>query len=313
MSFFHNSLLTVSRFISALGQSCRAPFLNFKRRLPFFLQLMRLHRPVGIYLLLWPTLTALFIAAQGWPEPNLLFIFIAGTVLMRSAGCCINDYADYDLDGRVLRTRDRPLVKNQVKRGEALLLFAGLCITAFILVLFTNTLTLYLSVAGAIIVVIYPFMKRYTHLAQLVLGAAFSWGILLAFTAQLNALPIHVSLLFIANYLWIIAYDTQYAMVDREYDIQIGIKSTAILFADADKIVIGFLQLLFIITLILSAARFDLGFWFYLGLSGASVLLLYQQFLIRHREPSACFAAFLNNNWVGAVIFMGTFLHYLIG
>jgi len=254
---------------------------------------------------------ALWIAAQGWPKPHLLFIFVMGTIIVRSAGCCINDFMDKNIDGEVARTRSRPLVTGALKRQEALYVFAILVLIGFILVLFTNKLTIALSIPAILIVIVYPLMKRYTNLPQIVLAIAFSMGILMAFSAQTGKIPLPAYLLFVANCLWTIAYDTQYAMVDREYDINIGVKSTAILFGDADKVIIGMLQGLFIMAMILTAKQFLLGFWFYASLGLSTMLFFYQQYLIRYREPQKCFAAFVNNNWVGATIFIGVFLHFV--
>ena len=281
----------------------RQHFPVFYRRFPDFWRLMRMHRPIGVFLLLWPTLWCLWIAARGLPDLHLLVIFVLGTVLMRAAGCCINDYADRDFDPHVLRTRDRPLATGRVRPAEALKLCAGLSLLAFILVLFTNGLTIAMSLGGLGLALLYPFTKRFTHLAQLFLGAAFSWGGLMAFTAQTGTLPAPAWLLYAANFLWTVVYDTQYAMVDREYDLKIGVKSTAILFGAADRLVIGILQLTFLGAMLLSAQYFDLGAWFHLGLLLAAGLFLYQHWLIRRREPQPCFRAFLNNHYVGMVIF----------
>ncbi|MEY4642332.1 MAG: hypothetical protein RLZZ227_2326 [Pseudomonadota bacterium] len=276
------------------------------RRAPDFWHLMRMHRPIGIYLLLWPTLWCLWIAAQGLPDWELLLIFILGTICMRAAGCCINDYADRNFDGHVKRTKDRPIVSGRIRPKEALLTCAVLCLVAFLLVLLTNWLTVLMSFGGLAIALLYPFAKRHTHLAQLVLGAAFSWGGLMAFTAQTGTLPIHAWLLYIANVLWTVVYDTEYAMVDRDDDRKIGVKSTAILFDDADRFIIGFLQLMFLATMSLSAQHFNLGGWFQLGLVIAGLLFVYHQVLIFKRERDKCFRAFLHNHWVGLVIFIAT-------
>ena len=230
---------------------------------------------------------------------------------MRSAGCCVNDFADYKIDGKVDRTQARPLAKGTLTRKDAILCFSALSVVSFFLVLLTNEKTIILSFAAVALVAIYPFMKRFTNLPQLVLGIAFSWGILMAFSAATTEVPQAAYLLFVANCLWTVAYDTQYAMVDREFDIKIGVKSTAILFGDADKIIIACLQGMFIIAIALAGRQFELGTPFYLSLIVASALLAYQQFLIRDRLPGPCFKAFLNNNWVGAVIFCGIFLSYL--
>ncbi len=230
---------------------------------------------------------------------------------MRSAGCCVNDFADHKIDGRVGRTLQRPLATGALTRKDAILCFITLSVLSFILVLFTNQKTILLSFAAVALVAIYPFMKRFTNLPQLVLGLAFSWGILMAFSAATESVPQAAYLLFVANCLWTVAYDTQYAMVDREFDIEIGVKSTAILFGDADKLIIACLQAMFIVSIALAGRQFELGTPFYLSLIVASGLLAYQQFLIRDRLPGPCFKAFLNNNWVGAVIFIGIFLSYL--
>lgn len=284
----------------------RERFPVFHARFPDFWRLTRMHRPIGIFLLLWPTLWCLWIAAGGFPDPGLLVIFILGTVLMRAAGCCINDYADREFDPQVARTRDRPIARGKVRPGEALKLCAALCLAAFLLVLLTNRLTVYMAFGGLALALLYPFTKRFTHLAQLFLGAAFSWGGLMAFTAQTGELPVHAWLLYVANFIWTVVYDTEYAMVDREYDLRIGVKSTAILFAEADRFVIGMLQIFFLVTMWLSAKHFDLDLWFKYGLLVAGALFIYQQYLIREREPDACFRAFLNNNYVGLAVFLFT-------
>ncbi|MGA0806805.1 MAG: 4-hydroxybenzoate octaprenyltransferase [Pseudohongiellaceae bacterium] len=283
----------------------------FWRRAPDFWQLMRMHRPIGIYLLLWPTLWCLWIAAQGAPDLKLLVIFVLGTILMRAAGCCINDYADRSFDGHVKRTRERPLASGRIAPREALLTCMVLCVLSFVLVLFTNRLTLLMSVGGLALALVYPFMKRHTHLAQTVLGAAFSWGGMMAFTAQTGTLPVQAWLLYVANVLWTVVYDTEYAMVDRDDDIKLGLKSTAILFADADRVIIGMLQALFLLTMSLSAQHFALGWVFQLGLVVAAGMFVYQQQLIRARERDGCFKAFLQNNQVGLVIFAATALDLL--
>ena len=289
----------------------RAQFPELYNKLPALIDLTRLNRPVGIYLLLWPTITALWVASEGFPSFSLFIIFVLGTAVMRSAGCCVNDFADYNIDGKVLRTEKRPIPRGALKRQDAFLCFFVLSAIGFLLVLLTNWKTVLLSFGAVALIAIYPFMKRYSNLPQLVLGLAFSWGILMAFTAKINEIPQAAYLLFIANALWTIAYDTQYAMVDREFDVRIGVKSTAILFGDADRLIIGVLQGMFIITLWLAARQFQMGTIFYASLGVASLLLIYQQYLIRHRLPGPCFKAFINNNWVGAVIFTGAFLNYL--
>ena len=289
----------------------RSRFPEFYSKLPAFAELTRANKPVGIYLLLWPTISALWIAEEGFPRFSLLFIFVVGTVLMRSAGCCVNDFADHKIDGKVARTERRPLATGSLTRKDAFLCFAVLSLVSFALVLMTNERTIILSFSAVALVAVYPFMKRFTNLPQLVLGIAFSWGILMAFSAATGDVPQSAYLLFVANCLWTIAYDTQYAMVDREFDIKIGVKSTAILFGDADKIIIGSLQVMFILALILAGRQFELGTFYYLSLVIASGLLAYQQYLIKDRLPGPCFESFLNNNWVGAVIFIGVVLSFI--
>ncbi|MEM0955643.1 MAG: 4-hydroxybenzoate octaprenyltransferase [Pseudomonadota bacterium] len=274
-------------------------------RMHAYLQLIRFDRPIGTLLLLWPTLWALWLAADGVPPLKLLLIFSLGTLLMRSAGCAVNDLADRNLDGAVARTRERPLVTGAVSPQEAISVCAALGLMAFVLVLFTNTLTIVLSFAGAALAACYPFMKRHTHLPQLVLGAAFSWSIPMAFAAVSDALPPTLWLVFIANLMWTVAYDTEYAMVDREDDLKVGIKSTAILFGELDRHIIAAIQALTVTALVLVGQRFDLGVAYFASLLVCAALFVHQQKLIRNREPAACFQAFLNNNWVGAAVFVG--------
>jgi 4-hydroxybenzoate polyprenyltransferase len=283
-----------------------------KDRLIQYSHLMRLNRPVGIYLLLWPTLWALWIAGEGHPDLLVVFVFVSGVVLMRSAGCVINDYADREFDPHVERSRDRPIAAGRVKPKEALALFAVLCLGAFGLVLLMNELTIWLSLAGVILAASYPFMKRYTHLPQVYLGAAFGWAVPMAFAAQTGSVPKLAWLLFVATVLWATVYDTMYGMVDREDDIKIGIKSTAVLFGEADRTIIAIIQLLFLGALLLIGQAADLGGYYYFGVLLAAALSIYQQYLIRNREPEYCFQAFLNNNWLGAAVFSGLVLHYLV-
>jgi 4-hydroxybenzoate polyprenyltransferase len=289
----------------------RSRFPELYIKLPAFAELTRANKPIGIYLLLWPTISALWIAEEGFPRFSLLFIFVIGTALMRSAGCCVNDFADYKIDGKVTRTQRRPLAVGSLTRKDAFLCFAVLSLISFALVLMTNERTITLSFAAVALVAVYPFMKRFTHLPQLVLGIAFSWGILMAFSAATGDVPQSAYLLFVASCLWTVAYDTQYAMVDREFDVEIGVKSTAILFGDADKVIIGSLQVMFILAMILAGRQFELGTFYYLSLVIASGLLAYQQYLIKDRLPGPCFESFLNNNWVGAVIFIGVLLSFI--
>ena len=289
----------------------RSRFPELCIKLPAFAELTRANKPIGIYLLLWPTISALWIAEEGFPRFLLLFIFVVGATLMRSAGCCVNDFADHKIDGKVVRTERRPLVLGTLTRKDALLCFALLSLISFGLVLMTNEKTIVLSFAAVALVAIYPFMKRFTNLPQLVLGIAFSWGILMAFSAATGNVPQAAYLLFVANCLWTVAYDTQYAMVDREFDIKIGVKSTAILFGDSDKVIIGILQVMFILAMVFAGIQFELGTSYFLSLIIASGLFTYQQYLLKDRLPRLCFEAFLNNNWVGAVIFIGVLLSFI--
>ncbi|SDL56072.1 4-hydroxybenzoate polyprenyltransferase [Franzmannia pantelleriensis] len=275
------------------------------KRLPDFLRLTRLDRPIGTWLLMWPTLWALWLAAEGLPSRDILLIFIAGVYAMRAAGCVINDYADRHVDGHVKRTRDRPLATGRISEQEAKGLFASLVAVAFLLVLFTNLFTILLSIGGVILAFIYPFMKRYTHFPQVFLGAAFSWAIPMAFGAVLGHVPPEAWLLFAANVAWTVAYDTQYAMVDRDDDLKIGIKSTAVLFGRADKLIIGLLQLVTLGLLGWVGLRLALGAFYWLGLAAMAAIFVYQQWLIHDRSRERCFQAFLNNHWAGLVLFAG--------
>ena len=272
--------------------------------------LTRLHRPIGILLLLWPTGWALWVAAQGWPDWPVLLVFVLGVVLMRSAGCVINDFADRHFDPQVSRTRDRPIASGKVTPKEALLLFSALCLLAFLLVLTMNRLTIYLAFGALALAAVYPFMKRYTHLPQVVLGMAFGWSIPMAFAAQTGEVPRVAWLLYVINVLWSVIYDTMYAMVDREDDLKAGVKSTAVLFADADRIIIGILQGLMLLALVLLGRQLELPGVYFMALVVVLGLSAYQQYLIRDREPAACFKAFLNNNWLGFAVFAGFFLSY---
>lgn len=294
-------------------QITRAANSAAMERLEQYARLVRLDRPIGILLLLWPTLISLWIAAQGWPDTRVLVIFILGVVLMRSAGCAINDYADRHIDGSVARTKNRPLVSGKVSAKEALAVFAVLSLCAFGLVLLLNKLTILLSLVGVVLAASYPFMKRYHFLPQVHLGAAFGWTVPMAFTAQANELTPITWLLFIATLLWTTAYDTMYAMADREDDLKIGVKSTAILFGPLDKKMIGVLQLMLIATLLLIGQRAELSGFYYTGVAAAGVFAIWQQYLIRERNPQACFQAFLNNNWFGMAIFIGVVLDYQFG
>ncbi len=268
-------------------------------------QLARMDRPIGSLLLMWPTLWALFLAADGMPDIRVLVVFVLGVFSMRAAGCVINDYADRHFDGHVKRTAQRPLPSGLISEREALGFFAVLSLVSFALVLTMNVLTIQLSVVGLLLAAAYPFMKRYTHLPQLVLGMAFGWAIPMAYAAQSGALPPVAWMLFVANILWTIAYDTQYAMVDRDDDLKIGIKSTAILFGRNDKRIIGLLQLSTLGLLIAVGTQMGLSQLYYWSLLGAAALFVYQQMLIRGREREPCFKAFLNNNYVGMLVWLG--------
>lgn len=281
------------------------PIDNQGSKFSALLRLIRWDRPIGSLLLLWPTLWGLWIAAEGVPSVDLLVIFGVGTFLMRSAGCIINDLADRDFDGGVTRTRGRPLVTGEVTAMEALAFFFVLCLLAFGLVLMTNLLTVLLSVPALLIASSYPLMKRYTHLPQVVLGIAFSWSIPMAFAAQRGELPPALWLLFLGNLLWTVVYDTKYAMVDRRDDLEVGIKSTAILFGESDRLVIGVLQVLCLAALALAGREFDLGWPYFLSLLVAAGLFVYHLYLIRDRDEAACFRAFIHNSWVGFAIFVG--------
>lgn len=277
-----------------------------------FVQLTRMDKPIGIYLLLWPTLWALWIAGEGRPSLKNLVIFLLGTVLMRAAGCVINDFADRNFDGHVARTRERPLASGRVSVREAWITFFVLVAASFLLVLCTNAATIWLSFGGVAVAALYPFMKRYTYYPQVVLGAAFSWGIPMAFTAETGELPTAAWLLFIANLLWTVAYDTYYAMADREDDLKIGVKSTAILFGDADRVIILSLQGLALLCLLLAGSRFELGLCYQLGLLVAAGCFVWQFWRTREREPLVCFQAFLHNHWAGLAIFLGLVLEFAL-
>ncbi|GGB11837.1 4-hydroxybenzoate octaprenyltransferase [Agarivorans gilvus] len=273
-------------------------------------QLMRADKPIGTLLLLWPALWALWLAAEGVPDLSVLLVFVIGVFLMRSAGCVINDYADRKVDGHVKRTAQRPLAAGIVSETQALSLFAALVVLSFLLVLTQNGLTIQLSFVALGLAALYPFMKRVTHLPQLFLGLAFSWCIPMAYAAQTGRVPAEAWLLVVINVTWTIAYDTKYAMVDRDDDLKIGIKSTAILFGRFDKLIVGLLQLACLVCFAAMAYIKQLGLLFDLALLAAAALFVYQQKLIRYRQREACFQAFLNNNYVGLVIFVGIASHY---
>lgn len=285
---------------------------NVRERLQQYALLIRLDRPIGIFLLLWPTLWGLWMAAEGFPKPGVLVVFVLGVFLMRSAGCVLNDIADRRFDPLVSRTRTRPLAAGKVSSVEALMLAGGLIFIAFLLVLTMNELTIQLALVAVMLAGIYPFMKRYTYLPQFFLGLTFGWSIPMAFAAQNNVVPQIAWLLLIANILWSVVYDTMYAMVDREDDLKIGVKSTAILFDDADRVIIGIIQALVLITLIIVGRQAQLGPGYFIGLGIAACFFLYQLHLIWNREPEQCMKAFLNNNWFGLTIFIGLFLDFLL-
>lgn len=283
-----------------------------KDRLHQYYRLTRLDRPIGSLLLLWPAMWALWIAGEGHPRPLIVTVFVLGVFIMRSAGCVLNDYADRHIDPHVKRTKARPLAAGQVSAREALTLFVVLSLLAFALVLLLNRLTVLMSFGGIVLAAVYPFTKRYTHLPQVFLGAAFGWAVPMAFAAQTGAVPKVGWLLFIAAILWAVVYDTMYAMVDRDDDLKIGVKSTAILFGDADRLIIGIVQVLLLGALVLAGRLVHLQSMYYLGLAVAAGLAVYQQYLIKGRERDKCFQAFLNNNWFGGVVFAGIVLHYML-
>ena len=285
---------------------------RFNPRAWDFIQLTRMDKPIGIYLLLWPTLWALWVAAKGVPSVGNLLIFVLGVVLTRAAGCVINDFADRKVDGHVKRTEQRPMASGKISSKEALVFFALLMGVSFLLVLCTNAPTIWLSFGALALAATYPFMKRYTYYPQVVLGAAFSWGIPMAFTAETGSLPAAAWLLYIANLLWTVAYDTYYAMTDREDDLKIGVKSTAILFGDADRVIILSLQGLALGCLLLAGSHFELGGWFHLGLLAAAGCFVWEFWYTRDRDPQRCFKAFLHNHWAGLAIFVGIVLDYAL-
>lgn len=271
-------------------------------------RLYRFDRPIGAFLLLWPTLWALWLAGDGRPDPRLLVVFVLGTFVMRAAGCAINDYADRDFDAHVKRTSTRPLATGELQPNEALVAFMVMLLIALILALQLNALSIAYAGVGALIAIAYPYMKRMTHLPQLWLGFAFSWGIPIAFAAETGAVPALAWWLLLANTAWVMAYDTQYAMVDRDDDLRIGVKSTAVLLADYDRVVVSGSHLLALILLAVVAMIAGLNGWFYLGLALAAMFAIYQAWLCRERDRDRCFTAFLNNNWFGASIFFGLLL-----
>ena len=288
------------------------PSPSWVERLRHYALLIRFHRPIGTLLLLWPCLWALWIAAEGTPDTLVLVVFIVGTFLMRSAGCAINDYADRDFDPHVARTRDRPLAAGLITPREALIVAAALSLVAFVLVLLMNWLTIALSVVGLLLAASYPYAKRYTYLPQVHLGAAFGWAVPMAFAAQSGTLPPIAWLLYLAAILWATIYDTMYAMVDRPEDLKIGVKSTAILFGDADLAILALLQGLFVIDMALVGQQAGLGLPYAVSLAVAVLFMIYHQRLIAERKPADCFHAFLNNNWLGIAITAGVIGDYAL-
>ena len=289
-----------------------APYRHrLARRLLEYVRLMRLDRPIGIWLLLWPTLWALWVAGNGHPDPAVLLVFVVGVTVMRSAGCIINDFADRNVDPHVRRTRGRPLAARRVTPTEALLLFVALLGVALWLATFLNPFTLRLACVGAALTVSYPSMKRFFALPQLYLALAFSWGVPMAFAALLGTLPRVAWVMFVTSIVWVTIYDTLYAMVDREDDLKIGVNSSAIVFADMDRLIVGALQLTMLLALLLMGRSLDFGNAYLGGVGVAALLFIYQQWLIRAREPNACLRAFMNNHYVGMSIFIGILLEYV--
>ena len=279
-------------------------------RLVDYARLMRLDKPIGALLLLWPMLWALWIAAGGWPDLNVLVVFVVGVWVMRSAGCVMNDFADRDFDPHVARTRDRPLAARRIQPREALVLFVLLGLLALGLVSLMNRLTIMLSFVGLALAATYPFTKRYSYLPQVHLGFAFGWAVPMAFAAQTNRLEPIAWLVMIAAVVWTMVYDTMYAMVDREDDIYVGVKSTAILFGELDRAFVGVFQIMMMITMVIIGDKVGFGHWYNVALMIGAGLFVYQQRLIRDRDPQRCFRAFLNNNWFGLIVFLGIVMDF---
>jgi len=277
-----------------------------------YFRLMRLNKPIGIYLLLWPTYWALFLSARGWPDIDLLVIFTLGVIITRSAGCVINDYADREIDKHIDRTRDRPITTGEISPKAALILFFALGLVAFALVLLTNTLTIKLSFIALALAVLYPFTKRWTSLPQLILGLAFAMSVPMAFSAQTGSVPASAGWIFLATVLWTLIYDTLYAMADRDEDLKIGVKSTAILFAKYDQFFITLLQILLMIVFIKIGNIFYLGAFFDISLIIILLIMIYHQFLIKKRQKMEYFKAFINNHFIGMIVFFGIFLSIAI-
>jgi 4-hydroxybenzoate polyprenyltransferase len=285
---------------------------SFRESVHNYWVLARFDRPIGTLILLWPALWALWLASDGKPDILVLTVITLGVIVMRAAGCVINDYADRDFDPHVERTKTRPIAAGKIKPKSALIFFVVLCAVAFGLVLLLNTLTIKLSFIGAFLAASYPFMKRYTHLPQAYLGIAFGWAVPMAFAAQMNTIPPVAWVLYLAVTLWALVYDTMYAMVDKDDDLKIGVKSTAILFGNYERHIMAVLQCVILLLLFIVGELQNLGTFYYLSLLIAAGFSVYQQKLIFHREKTACFRAFLNNNWFGLVVFLGLLLHYLV-
>lgn len=276
-----------------------------------YLRLMRLDKPVGIWLLMWPTLWALWLAGEGHPDGGIFIVFMLGVVVMRSAGCVINDVADRHIDPHVLRTRDRPVASGAVTAGEAITLFLVLALVAVGLAAMLNRPAQLLAVVGALLTVVYPFIKRFLSIPQFVLGAAFGWAVPMAFAAQTGSTPQLAWLVFGAALIWATIYDTFYSMADRPEDLKIGIKSTAILFGDADRFIVGGLQGTMLLALILIGNMAELSAWYFTSVAVAAGVMVYHQWLVRGREPEACFEAFIKNHYIGMAIFIGIALHFV--
>ncbi|MBE0493484.1 MAG: 4-hydroxybenzoate octaprenyltransferase [Thiomicrospira sp.] len=279
-------------------------------KIKLYINLMRLNKPVGIYLVLWPALWALWLAAEGTPPGLVLLVFILGAIVVRSAGCVINDYADRHWDGAVARTCDRPLATGEIKPRDALLLFAALGLVGFGLVLLLNPLTIMLAIVALFLTGLYPYTKRFTHWPQVFLGLAFAWAVPMGFAAVQNTVPHQAWWVFAITLLWTLIYDTMYAMTDKPDDLKVGIKSTAILFGDYDRLIIGLLQILMLGMLLVMAKLFDLNAIYYVSLILVAVLFVYHQWLIKDRDRALCFKAFKHNHWVGLVVLLGLILNY---
>ncbi len=283
---------------------------GFMTQLKNYVELMRLDKPIGVWLLLWPTLWALWIAGEGHPDAGVFLVFMVGVIVMRSAGCVLNDFADRNIDPYVERTRARPIASGAVAPAEALTLFVALSLIAVGLAAMLNQPAQVLAVIGAGLTIIYPFIKRFISIPQFVLGAAFGWAVPMAFAAQTGEAKQIAWLVFGTALVWAVIYDTFYAMVDREDDLKVGVKSTAILFGDADLFVIGGLQLLMLIALIFIGDMAEFGVWYFGAVALAAILMGYHQWLARARQPAACFKAFLHNHYIGMIVFIGIVLHY---